>query len=81
MLYANPNYSKFWNNNINLIFAGDHYNVIDSIKSFCGKYYFCEACVDIFSYKCDHYLCPLFNTVHTGALAVNDDYLLLQNGI
>ena len=34
------------------------YNVIDSIKSYCGKYYFCELCVDIFSFASDH-ACPL----------------------
>ena len=58
VLYANPDYAKF-ESSIYLIHDGDHFNVIDSIKAFCGKYYFCEACVDIFSYKCDHYICPL----------------------
>ena len=53
VLYAYPNYAKF-EENIYLIHDGDHYNVIDSIKAFCGKYYFCEACVDIFSYQRDH---------------------------
>ena len=80
MLYANPDYAKF-EKNIYIIHDHDHFNVIDSIKAFCGKYYFCEACVDIFSYRCDHYPCPLFKTVHTSALTVNDDYLLLQKGI
>ena len=80
VLYANTDDGNT-KNNIYLIFAGDHFNVIGSIKAFCGKYYFCEACVDIFSYRCDHYPCPLFKTVHTSALTVNDDYLLLQKGI
>ena len=64
VLYANPDYGKF-KSNIYIIHDGDHFNVIDSIKAFCGKYYFCEACVDIFSYACDHYLCPIKSTVTT----------------
>ena len=63
VLYANPDYGKF-KSNIYIIHDGDHFNVIDSIKAFCGKYYFCEACVDIFSYKCDHYICPLKTVSH-----------------
>ena len=67
VLYANPNYAKF-KSNIYIIHDGDHFNVIDSIKSFCGKYYFCEACVDIFSYARDHYPCPLKNAETTTAI-------------
>ena len=67
VLYANPDYGKF-KSNIYIIHDGDHFNVIDSIKAFCGKYYFCEACVDIFSYIRDHYPCPLKNAETTTAL-------------
>ena len=35
------------------------FNVIDSMKSYCGKYYFCEKCIDIFSFAWDHDPCPL----------------------
>ena len=48
VLYANPDYAKF-EKKIYLIHDVDHFNVLDSIKSFCGKYNFCEAFVDIFS--------------------------------
>ena len=67
VLYANPDYGKF-KSNIYIIHDGDHFNVIDSIKAFCGKYYFCEACVDIFSYIRDHYPCPLKNAETTTAI-------------
>ena len=67
VLYANTDYGKF-KSNIYIIHDGDHFNVIDSIKAFCGKYFFCEACVDIFSYACDHYICPIKNTVTTTAI-------------
>ena len=33
------------------------FNVIDSMESYCGKYYFCEHCTDIFSYVRDHEFC------------------------
>ena len=58
VLYVNPDYTKF-EKNIYLQLSGDHFNVIDSIKAFCGKYYFCEYCIDIFSYACDHCPCPI----------------------
>ena len=67
VLYANPDYAKF-ESSIYLIHDGDHFNVIDSIKAFCGKYYFCEACVDRFSYSRDHYPCPLKNAETTTAI-------------
>ena len=35
----------------------DGFNVIDSMRSYCGKYYFCEDCTDIFSYVRDHEFC------------------------
>ena len=67
VLYANPDYAKF-EKNIYIIHDSDLFNVIDSIKAFCGKYYFCQECVDIFSYACDHYICPIKNTVTTTAI-------------
>ena len=67
VLYFNPYNSEF-KNNLYLIIAGDHFNVIDSIKEFCGKYFFYEACLDLFSYRCDHYPCPIKNTVTTTAI-------------
>ena len=71
ILYDNRDYAKF-EKNIYIIHDGVHFNVIDSTKAFCGKYYFCEACVDIFSYRCDHYPFLLFNAVHPwGVLAVH----------
>ena len=39
------------------------FNVIDSIQSYCGKYYFCEHCTDIFSYVRDHVFVNLRNTI------------------
>ena len=57
VLYNNKdaNYKK----NIYLQRRKNAFNVIDSMKSYCGKYHFCEKCIDIFSFAWDHDPCPL----------------------
>ena len=67
VLYANNDYGKI-KSYIYIIHDSDHFNVIDSIKAFSGKNYFCEACVDIFSYISDHYPCPLKDAETTTAM-------------
>ena len=39
---------------IYILLSTDGFNVIDSMRSYSGKYYFCEHCSNIFSYVGDH---------------------------
>ena len=47
------NYQKY----IYLQCKKNGFNIVDSMKSFCGKHYFCDKCLDIFSFTLDH-ACP-----------------------
>ena len=52
VLYNNKDAN--YENNIYLQRRKNGFNVIDSMRSYCGKYYFCDKCIDIFSFALDH---------------------------